>query len=35
VLYAVHRPGAIVPGAHAEMSYLGYVVDLAFGEQLV
>ena len=35
VLYAVHRPGAIVPSAHAEMSYLGYVVDLAFGEQLV
>jgi hypothetical protein len=32
VLYAVHRQGGIVPGAHAEMSYLGHVVDLAFGE---
>lgn len=31
VLYVVHRQGAIVPGSHTEMSYLGHVVDLAMG----
>ena len=31
VLYVVHRPGAIAPASHAEMSYLGHVVDLAMG----